>query len=199
MSDLGTWPAWLKPRTCRFTVKTNQRANAAPGGGSEQVVDMLNDRLMCSVTLGVRKHAPAAAVEAFLASFRGQVNTIKLWHFVRPEPRGTMRGAPTLATGAAQGAGSLSIQATAGATLLAGDLVGVGGLLFMAESDATADGAGLLVLPIVNRVRVAQSSGAAVTWDKPVAPFRLLSHTGVEYIPGSASEVQMQLGEAIGA
>jgi predicted RecA/RadA family phage recombinase len=197
MSSLGSWPAAQKVRTCRFDMATNQRVNAAPGGSSEQVIDLLNDRLMCYLTLPVRRHAQAAALEAFLASFRGQVNTVDLWHFVRPNPRGTMRGAPTLQAAVAQGAATLPIQTTAGATLLAGDLVGVGGLLFMAVADATANGAGLLTLSIVNRARTALSSGAAVAWDRPSAPFRLLSNSGVSYVPGSAEEVTLVLGEAV--
>ena len=199
MSSLGTWPAWLKPSGFHLTLQTNQRVNASPEGGSEQVIDRLNDRLICSVTVPPGWHASAARIEAFLASFRGQVNTINLWHFVRPQPRGTMRGTPTLAGAVAQGAAVLSIQAMAGDTLLAGDMVGVGGLLLMVQDDAVADGTGLMSLSIVNRVRVAQLSGAAVTWDKPTAPFRMLSHSGVDYIPSSVNEVTMQLGEAIGS
>lgn len=177
----------------------NQLVNESPYGGDEQVVDKLNDRWSCSLTLPVRKHADAAAIEAFLASFRGQVNWISLWHFVRPAPRGTMRGTPTLSGAVAQGASSLPITTTAGATVLTGDMLGVGGLLFMASADATADGLGAITVPLVNRVRTALSSGAAVTWDKPTAPFRLLSHSGVNYIPGIADEVTLELREKVGA
>lgn len=198
MALLGTWPAAIKPRTCRIMLDTNQISNESPNDGQQQVVDRLNDAWVCSLTLPVRKHAQAAAVEAFLASFRGQVNWVSLWHFVRPAPRGTMRGSPTLSAPVLQGASSLPIQTTAGATLLAGDLVGVGSLLFMAAADATADGAGAMTLSIVNRVRSALSSGAAVVWDKPTAPFRLLSHSGVTYMPGSAEEVTLELREKVG-
>jgi hypothetical protein len=65
-------------------LQTNQRAGAAPGGGSEQVVDMLNDRLDVLPDSAGEQVRAAAAVEAFLASFRGQVNTGDLWHFARP-------------------------------------------------------------------------------------------------------------------
>jgi hypothetical protein len=376
MASLGTWPAAIRPATCRLTPFVNQRVNASPFGGSEQVVDMLNDRWLCSLSLPVRKHAPAASVEAFLNSFRGQVNTVNLWHFTRPVPRGTLRGAPTLASLAAQGASSLAltgftgqnnqllrpsefdhaywtksngtisanfiaapdgtmtsdsfiesatttihsvtrssltveagkqytfsiyvnggagrakgfichgpngfggtfpgctydtgagtsvsgaggivglidtgvpgwyrayVTATASSsvstatvqlqlrdnaglqtylgdgvsavrlwgaqfnegglidyvgntTLLAGDLIGAGGQLLMVQDDVNDGGTGAMTVNLVNRLRAQIASAQPVTWDKPTAPFRLLSHSGVEYIPGRANEVSMQLGEAI--
>ena len=53
-------------------------------------------------------------------------------------------------------------------------MLGVGGLLFMVQSDVALDGSGAGAVPITNRLRVAQSSGAAVTWDRPTALFRLM-------------------------
>lgn len=197
MASLGAWPASIRVRTCSFVPQTNQRANASPGGGSEQVVDILNDRWIVMVSIPMRRHTNAAAVEAFLASFRGMVNTVNLWHFVRPQPRGTMRGTPTLSAAASQGAASLSITTTAGATLLAGDMIGVGGLLLQVQSDAAADGAGAMTVTLVNRIRTALASGAGVTWDKPTAPFRKLSDSGVMYVPGGTEEISVTLGEAI--
>jgi hypothetical protein len=197
MSTLGTWPTTIRPRSCRFMLATFQRMHSSPYGGSEQFVDLLNDRLMCSLVLPANTHGGAAAVEAFLASFRGQVRTIDLWHFTRPAPRGTMRGSPVLSANAAQGAASLSITTTANATLLAGDMIGVGGLLLMVQADAQANGSGAMTVTIVNRLRKALTSGAAVAWDKPTAPFRLMSHSGVQYIPGTTDDVSMELSEAI--
>lgn len=198
MASLGTWPATIRPRSCRMLFVTNQVVNESPQGGDEQVVDRLNDRWQCSLTLPVRKHADAAAVEAFLASFRGQVNWISLWHFVRPAPRGTMRGSPTLKLNADQGASSITVDTTAAATLKAGDMIGVGGLLLMVAEDCTANGSGTLVVPLVNRIRTAQTLGTAVVWDKPTAAFRIVGHSGVNYIPGSADEVSVELREKVG-
>lgn len=388
MASLGTWPASIVPASLRMVLHTNQRANAAPGGGSEQVIDMLNDRWMAELTLPVEKFADAAAVEAFLASFRGHVNTVNLWHFARSAPRGTLRGSLVLSAAASQGAASIQVQAQrgrvnlltyseqldnaawtktsvsvtanattapdgtntaeklvesaalshhgvtqpitpssvfpytgsvhvkaaergyafvgfngggiiayasvnlatgavstatgsltvtaedkgagwwrvkitanttstaamqldarvstdgvwanrsytgdgssgiytwgaqleqadtasayqriadaatfdvadyaqAGKTILAGDLLGVGGLLLMASQDATASASAIATVQLVNRLRVAQSLGAAVTWDKPTASFRKLSDTGVLYRQGLADEISLTLGEAI--
>lgn len=190
-------PAGLYPRMLLPQLVTNQRAHASPFGGSEQVVDMLNDRWTFSLEFTPRKLRLAAPLEAFIASLRGQTNTVGLWHFARPLPAGTMRGAPVLAASAAQGAASISIQTAAGATLLAGDLVGVAGLLLMVQSNALANGAGVMVVPIVNRLRLALSSGAAVAWDKPLVQCTMLATSGQQYTPGVAQAVQFDFVERI--
>lgn len=191
-------PAWFRPRSVSIDMQANQRVGASAFGGSEQAVDLLNDRWMMDVALPDSLHVAAAAREAFIASFRGQVHWVALWHFVRPQPRGTMRGTPVLVGAHAQGAAVLNITGgTAAGTLLAGDMLGVGGLLCMVQSDVTLDGAGAGTVPIVNRLRVAQAAGAAVTWDRPTANFRLLDHAGPVYQPGMASGPSFTFGEKI--
>ncbi|MNL18904.1 hypothetical protein D3C87_1400760 [compost metagenome] len=160
------------------------------------MIDLLNDRWLISLSLPNRKFADAAVIEAFIASLRGMTNTVALYHWVRKVPRGTMRGAPTVAAASA-GTGSLTITTTVGATLLAGDMIGVGGLLLQVATDATADGAGAMVVSIVNRLRTAVAGGTAVVWDRPTAPFRLASPSAIQYIPGYAPEVSFDFVEAI--
>jgi hypothetical protein len=200
MASLGTWPSTVGVKSARFDLQTNQRVGGSPFGGSEQVVDMLNDRWMCYLTLPVELFAQAAAVEAFLTSFRGMVNTVDLWHFAREAPRGTLRGTLLTSGTQAQGAASLVLTGgTPGGTLLAGDLLGAGGqILMVAPAGATADGAGNITVPLVNRLRASIATGQSVTWDKPKAPFRMLAHTGLLYERGITGEVQCTLGEAIG-
>lgn len=191
-------PAWFRPRSVSLDLQANQRVGASIFGGSEQAVDLLNDRWIMNVSLADSWHSTAAAREAFIASFRGQVNWVALWHFVRPQPRGTMRGTPVLAGAHAQGAAVLNITGgTAAGTLLSGDMLGVGGLLCMVQSDVTLDGAGAGTVPIVNRLRAAQAGGVAVTWDRPTALFRLLDHAGPVYQPGMASGPSFTFGEKI--
>ena len=196
--SLLTLPSWFLARSVSLDLQTNQRVGASMFGGSEQAVDLLNDRWVMNVSLADSWHSDAAAREAFIASFRGQVNWVALWHFIRPQPRGTMRGSPTLVGAHAQGAAALSITAgTAGGTLLAGDMLGVGGLLCMVQSDVTLDGSGAGSVPLVNRLRAAQTNGAAVTWDRPTATFRLLGHATPVYQPGVASGPSFTFGEKI--
>ena len=192
--SLITLPASFKPRSCQFTQYTNERVSASPFGGSEQAVDLLNDRWMCSVELPMRKHADAAVIEAFIGAMRGKTNTVNLWHFTRPAPRGTIAGAKTLSAGAAQGAASVSITATG--TLLAGDLIGISGLLLMVAADCTSS-AGVITATLTNRLRTALSISAAVTTAKPSIPMRMMSTSGVQYQPGFANSVSFDFAEAI--
>lgn len=197
--SLIAFPTGLRPVSMTLVLQAAQRVNAAPFGGSEQAVDLLNERWALSMTLPARTQAEAAAVEAWLASMRGMVNTVALWHFVRPVPRGTMRGSPTLNGAHAAGAASIAITGgTANGTLLAGDLLGLGGLLLMVAADVTLNGSGAGTVSIANRLRVAQSNGAAITYNKPTAPFRLASTgVGISYSPGLGEAVSLDLLEAI--
>ena len=196
--SLITLPAQFVPRTCQLTLATNQRVSAAPFGGSEQAIDFLNDRWLCAVELPAARHANAAWREAFIGALRGQTNTVVLWYFTCLELCGIVRGTLTLGATAAQGAASIIVTGCSPATgtLLAGDMLGVGGLLLMVASDCTASG-GTITVPITNRLRTAQSSGASVTWLKPTAVFRLLSTSGVFYEPGMSGAVSFDFGEKI--
>lgn len=191
---LITLPTTFKPRACTLVQYTSQRVNASPFGGAEQAIDLLNDRWMMSCELPPCTQENAAALEAFIGAMRGQVNAVNLWHFGRPTVRGTIAGTKTLSASAAQGASSISITATG--TVLAGDMLGVGGLLLMAAADATSS-AGVITVTLTNRLRTALSSGASVTTTKPTATFRLLATSGVQFVPGYAAGASFDFGEVI--
>ena len=191
---LGVWP-----NAFSLMLSTVQRVHASPFGGSEQVVDLLNDRWMISMSLPpTTKAYRSAAIAAFIAAMRGMTNTVNLYNMRQPAPRGTMRGTPSC-TATSQGAAVIQIgTAGAGATLLAGDMIGAGGLLLQVASDCTADGAGFFSsVPLVNRVRKAISASSPVTWDRPTAPFRLISKSAVQYMPGYADSVSLDFAEVI--
>lgn len=184
--------------SCRLELSTNQRVGASPFGGSEQAIDLLNDRWLMSCELPVYLIGDGAGVEAFIGAMRGQTNVTNLYHLARTAPRGTVRGTLTLNANAAQGASSIVVTGASPATgtLLAGDMLSVGGLLLMVSSDCTAV-AGVITVPITNRLRTAQNSAAAVTWDKPTASFRLLATSGVNYVGSLFDAVTFDFGEAI--
>jgi hypothetical protein len=195
-----TRPTQLSPSSCILTMSTNQRVSASPFGGSEQAVDMLNDRWLMSLEVDARDFADAAYIEAFVNSLRGQVNTVALHHFARPAPRGTMRGTLTLSAGASQGSGTLNITGGSGQaskTLLAGDMLGCGGLLLMVASDATANGSGVITVNLTNRVRTLLASAATVAWDKPTANFRMVGNSGVQYGSASSEAMSFDFAEKI--
>lgn len=189
-------PTGFCPNMFSLRQQTTQRVFGSPFGGSEQVVDLLNDRWLISLSLPNRKFAEAAVIEAFIASLRGMTNTVALYHWVRKVPRGTMRGTPDCAVTAA-GSDQVMVYCPAGQTLLAGDMIGIQGLLLQLREDAVSDGSGHMIAKLVNRTRKFIPEASTVTWDRPTAPFRLASPSAVQYIPGYSPEVSFDFVEAI--
>jgi len=197
MSEIAFPDFFEDPSEFSLRTMVNQLANASPYGGSEQVVDKRNERWLATVSVSPRTHDEAAELEAWVASMRGMTNWIQLYHLQRPEPRGTMRGAPTVQSTAA-GAGTVRINTTVGATLLAGDMIGVSGLLLQIQQPCTADGTGLLVAPIVNRLRRALVGGTAVVWNRPTALFRFrVVPEAISYVPGYTPEATFDFMEYV--
>lgn len=179
-------------------LQPNTRSNAAPGGGSEQSVDLLNDRWIVYLSLPVRRHADAHALRAYLHRFRGMVNTVNVHPFMLRENRGTFTGTITTSGSTAQGASSVVLTGgSASQTLKAGDFFGVSSQLFEVAEDATANGSGVITVNITGRVRATISTGTSVTLTQPTIACRKLSDSGVNYSPGQADEVQITLGEVI--
>ncbi len=193
--SLITWPTGLTPAQCSLRLKTTQRAHGAPLGGSEQIVDLLNDRWMLSLVLSARAGFDRGAqIEAFIAAMRGQTNTVALWHFARPVVRGTLDSATCAA--ASQGASAVTLTVTGTKTLKAGDMLGIGGLLLQVAADASITTSGSVSL--VNRLRAAISGGAAVTLTKPTTAFRFADpNVGLSYVPGRSEPVALDFVEAI--
>lgn len=123
--------------------------------------------------------AEAAIWRDLILRLQGRVNQLAMYDMANQAPRGTMRGTLTLNSSAALGATSLSVTGgagQAGTTLLTGDWIGVGSgstrQLVSVAADATANGSGVISLTIAQPMRLAQSGGAAVTWDKPTCLMR---------------------------
>lgn len=189
-------PPGFRPSSFAMRQSVFQRGYASPFGGSEQVLDLLQDRWLMSLALPPCRPSLAASREAFINAMRGQAQVCYLHHFARPRPRGTMRGAPTTITFAFQAA-VVVIQATPGATLLMGDLFGAGGLLLQASADCVANGAGVLTVPVVNRLRRTISAGQAVSWDRPSIPCRLVASPAVQHASGYADGISLDFVEAV--
>lgn len=155
------------PASAEFGLQTAVFESTSPYGLATQTVDMLASRWVGTLTYPNQTNAERAVVEALLANVRGKAGRISMGHPLRRVPRGTMRGTPTLAASASALAVTLNITGTG--TLMAGDMLGVGGELVM----VTADNPALTAVPITPPLRVAKSSGATVTWDWPRAVFML--------------------------
>jgi hypothetical protein len=188
------WPSgggWL-PSMCSITLKPNTREFESQYSGAYQGVDLMGERFVMSLRLPAVARRDAGAREAFFNRLRG-VHFVSTWHFARPQPLGTQRGAPTLSADVAQGATSLPMSnLTTSATWLAGDMLGIGGQLFQVAADVTVSGTTATVT-VVNRARAALSNGAAVTWDRPTAEWRLTAPVVVSHVPGLVEPVDLDL------
>lgn len=127
-------PAALLPQVASFGLQKAGMQFRSPFNGALQSIDLAAERWMCSITTPPKSHAAAGAAEAYLNLLAGGVNRVRIWHPARPVPAGTLRGSPTLASGASLGASTLSITgALAGVNLLTGSSF---------ELDANANGYG---------------------------------------------------------
>jgi hypothetical protein len=177
------WPAqrWATPATMRWSVQSQGAAWSAAYTGQAQRISHLADRWRVTMTLPVARAEQAGAREAFLSALARSGDWVRLWHFARPVPLGTLRGNPT-ASAASRGATSLTVNTTPGATLLAGDMLGVGGQLVQAASNATANGSGVAVVPLVMPLRLTVTNGTAVVWNQPTGTFQLVGGFVAEYV-----------------
>lgn len=144
--------------------------------GDSSTNSHLADRLR--ITLQLPPCAPAAANlrEAFILGLVSTGDWVRLGHLLKWEPMGTLRGSPTVAAVAAAGARSFTLQGPANATLLGGDMLGVGNqLLPVAYQGAVANGLGVMVVPLSVPLRRPLGAGQAVVWQQPLGTFELLS------------------------
>jgi hypothetical protein len=116
--------------------------------------------------------ADASILQAFLVKLRGRLNTFPFFPFEQPQPIGTQRGAPVV--DGAHPAGSTLIDlrdVTNGATLLAGDFVGLGTQLCMVAEDVTFSGT-TGTIEITMPMRKALADGDDLVWDRPTIEMR---------------------------
>lgn len=161
---------------------------------SLQTTDMLAARWVATLTWTPHTNATRAAVEALMAQLRGKANRLSMGHPLRRVPRGTMRGTPTLASSHSALASTLNI--TGSGTLLAGDMLGVGGELVM----VTADNPSLSSVPITPFLRTSKSAGTSVVWDWPRALFVLANADAIRvpFAPVISPSFSVDLVEVFG-
>jgi hypothetical protein len=183
------WPTdWLPAACTEPVLRPNVGIHESPYTGSQQSIDELGERFMQSLRLVPTRGAVASgARQAFFNRLRG-AGFVTVHALARPQPMGTQRATPTLSANVAQGAASLPLTGvTNGATLLAGDMLGVSGQLFQVAADVTFSGTTGTVAT-TNRARAALSSAASVTWDKPTADWRVANLVEILLNPGMISE-----------
>lgn len=191
------WPDALIPQRATIVSLGAGEQFKSPYNGTLQVVDYVAERWMLSVTLPQARRVNAGLVEAFFMRLRGGVNRVAAWHFGRPTPIGTLRGSPTLQSTVNRGATSIPVSnGGAGATLAAGDMLGLGGQLLMVAENVTFNGSGTATVPIVHRIRATINAGAAVAWNRPTAEFAMPAwQAGVTHFPGGVDAAAFDFEE----
>jgi hypothetical protein len=146
-------PASLVPNGIVLRPRVVSRGFGSPFGGSEQFVDLLQDRWTAELDFPPRTRAKGQEARAFFAALRGATGTTRLYDFAQPVPRGTLRGAPSILAAATKGAASVTIFGASRETLLAGDKIGVNGLLLEVAEDCTLNASGVGVVQLTTRLR----------------------------------------------
>lgn len=193
-----TWPSSLQPQTFSPQLRKAGLQFTSPFNGTTQAIDFVAERWVFSLTLPPKRRTnpDTGMIEALLFSMAGGIERVRCWHFMRPQPLGTMRGTPTMTSQAVRGATSLAITSVSGYTLKAGDVIGAGGQLFMVSADCVTDGSNHITVPVLNRVRATISAAAAVTWDSPTAEFIMPAMSaGIAYRPGVQDGAAFDLEE----
>jgi len=195
MADYA-WPDDLPPQTMVWSIQKSGVLFRSPYAGTVDEVTFPGWFWRVSLTLKPRrsKNIGAGSAEAWFNGAAGAGIGLLIFHWLRPVPRGTMRGSPTTSASAARGAQSIAITTTG--TLARGDLFKVGGTVYQSFADA-APSAGVLTVPIVGHVRAAIAAGAPVGWDRPTIRCIMPAFQNASaYRPGVMESVPIDLEEA---
>lgn len=200
MTTPVAWPAAAPfvPSRMTWGVLTSKTAWAAPYTGQTQSITHLADRLRVTVDLPPCTLAQAGEREAFFMAAASDGAWLRLHHMLRPQPLGTLRGTPTAGSGNLAGVRTLTVNTTAGATLLAGDVLGYNDQLMQcAYGGAVANGSGVMSVPLVLPLRRSIGSSSALVWSQPTATFQVLDvQPEFAYVPGGVQEgLQVSLVE----
>jgi hypothetical protein len=152
-------------------------SSESPLNGDVQTTTRVGARWSLSLTFFAQTWAERRRVIAFLERLNGQEHRISLIDPTNPSPQGTIAlSGVTLNATAAQFAESIQLaNCGAGATIKRGDWLKLGGQAVKCVVDATADGAGVMTVPIRHRLRQAVSSGSSVTTNNVSALYILAS------------------------
>lgn len=193
-----TWPTgaeWV-PRACQFGLIQPALDSRSPLSGDSKTVELPGARWGLTMELISHRAAQRAQVEALVNRLRGRVNRLAIWHPARPEPIGTLRGSPTTVSTISAGATSVSLNATTGTTLLAGDMLSLNGQLNQVATDTTA-ASGTMAVSLVVPMRASCAGGSSVTLIRPTGLFVLkASGVAIAYEAGGFSPpVTLELEE----
>lgn len=135
------WPndrafAPVQPGGFSLTPRSPKSAWAGFYTGNRQVQGHAADRLLVNVVLPACGPEDAARREAFVGGLISTGDYVRLGHLLRPWPRGTLRGSPSVAASASAGARSLQVVGA----LAHPNLWNGGSFEIDSNSDGVADG-----------------------------------------------------------
>lgn len=161
----------------RFDLK---EVSDSTGHTAERLIAPPRWRVRMAPPNGGITYAHAGLWKTMLLKLRGGVNHLAVYDVAQPAPAGTMRGSPILSAQAVAGATSMQItNGTAFGTLKAGDWLqldsGLGSQLVAVTADITLNGSGAGTVSFEPPLRVTYPSSTIVTWDKPVAHYKMLT------------------------
>jgi hypothetical protein len=157
------------------------------------------DRLMSPPRWRLRISPPSVGMTydhsdiwtTFLLKLRGGINHLAAYDVVRTRPKGTCAGVITVGSAVAKGDSTAIIAGgTPGTTLLPGDWLqfgsGVGSQYVCIVWPVTFDGLGSILVTFEPPMRAAYGIGISVTYDKPVAHYKMMTDAPEwGYMPGA--------------
>ena len=165
----------FRPESMLWRLEDSVAISTSSLNGVTRTKELPGARWVVELSYDQQDDIERATVEGWWARAGQRKNDLLLWHYKRPQARGTIGAtAGTAALTTVQGATSMQIAfggAHAGKTMLAGDLFGAGGRVRMMTEDATANGAGVLISVFEPPLEATVTAGAAITLLRPTSKF----------------------------
>lgn len=158
-----TWPLDLRPARQSFFIRTNTTRFESPLTGHVQVLERAGARWVAQLSI-VRGDADSRRMDALLAALKGPVGTVLMPDFRRLSARGSLAGAPQLASGTGNTLTINGFTPDAPGVLLQGDLIQTStGRVHMVVQDVDADNLGDAFVPVEPVLRDPVTAGPLVT------------------------------------
>jgi len=159
------------PSNAEWQLVSNTAMFKSPLNGTVQTTELPGARWHVSLTFPNQTPAEGRILVAFLVALRGEAGRFTLHDHTQPVPRGTITGAPAV-VGAGQVGTTINTSGWTG-TLLAGDMIGIGGELKMVTADVTGAGATTVPVSFEPALRNSPADLSAIVINAPTAVFKL--------------------------
>lgn len=194
------WPSIsIKPLRADWNLVSVTQIHESPLTGAVQTQEMPGAYWQCVLDYSHARGADARLLWAFLAQMRGRAGRVAVPSFGKDRPAGVGGGAPLVA-GGAQAGNTLAIDGAPISTtgwLLAGDVFGVGGYLYMLTADADTSAGGAATLQFAPALRASPADNAPVTIVRPTTVMMFLAdQQGTTYTAGGVTPFVLTLREA---